>query len=62
MKSVRQRKTIYFMSSLTCGIFKKQTKRNSKEKKLDFWLPEAGQGVLRELPKVVKRYKLPVIR
>ena len=42
---------------------KKQTKRNSKEKKKsDFWLPEAGHGVLRELLKVFKSYKLSVIR
>ena len=55
-------KDIYFMSSLICGILKNKQKETQRKKKLDFWLPEAGQGVLRKLLKVFQRYKLPVIR
>ena len=51
----------YHMISFICGI-KRKKNLNSCIQRRDWWWPEPGHGAWTKRMKVVKRYKLPVIK
>lgn len=55
----QMKKGRYCMTSLIFGIQKPKAKPNSQKKRSHLWVPEVGRGIWR---KVVKRYKLPIVR